>query len=211
MVRGPLVRLPSRGNRSDSRAGRREKEAAWCGHPSDWTHAAPVLVLPLLAVAGPVARVQKNPSEALCGVESQDRARPPSLCLPRDVGLRKDGESAPRDMLPGERIQTARCCVGRETLDSRRPLIPRPGRNEVSMFAACRTFHPAGPPLEPQGGRPRNLLKHCQDGPENTRSPLNLKVWSARPTTCTPKQRRISPLVRIPHSAPACKSQPGTT
>ena len=31
---------------------------------------------------------------------------------------------------------------------------PRP-----QEFAACRTFHLAGPPLEPQGGRLHNLLR----------------------------------------------------
>ena len=35
-------------------------------------------------------------------------------------------------------------------------------------FAAGRTFHLAGPPLEPQDGRLHNLLKHCQDEPEFT-------------------------------------------
>jgi hypothetical protein len=148
-----------------------------------------VPVLPLLAETAPVAlaALLLGPSEAFCGVETwvlrrggqcpdihaescatkghamsaaQQRAHGEKL-----LEFAEDDEGALRE-IPGERVHGGRCWIAK-MLDSRRPLGPGRWPQE---FAAGSTLHPADPPLEPQGGRLHNLLKHCQDEPESTQT-----------------------------------------
>jgi hypothetical protein len=121
---------------------------------------------------------------------------PPQLPQSRKVQnfpgrpARGDGESALRDSLPVERACNVRRCRFKETLDSRRPLIPRTP-DGVSTFAACRTFHPAGPPLEPQGGRLHNLLRIAR---MNRELLLYFKASGARQSLAASTQPRSSPI-----------------
>ena len=59
------------------------------------------------------------------------------------------------------------------------------------MFAACRTFHPAGPPLEPQSGRLHNLLRSAR---MNRRLQMNFKTLGNRESNAAPRQMRSIPI-----------------
>jgi len=117
LVRGLQLRLPSRENcgRSCLEEGEGNRVVR---NPSDWT-ALRLIRCCRSSQWWHLLRVFKEPQRSTLRGGKSGRARPSSLCL------RRDGESAPRDMLPGERVLMARCFVNRETLDSRRPLVPR--------------------------------------------------------------------------------------
>jgi hypothetical protein len=152
---------------------------------SRWTHCAPVPVLSLL-VSGNTFSAWYRPQRSILRGENlretsaakltgeaatNMHARRPKRAMRRGEKLpdgvageekSRDGESALRETVPGERGCDDGVGTSVETLDSRRPLIPHGAEPGVSMFAACRTFHPAGPPLEPQGGRLHNLLRSAR-------------------------------------------------
>ena len=80
-------------------------------------------------------------------------------------------------------------------------------------IAACRTFHAAGPPLEPQGGRLHNLLRIARMNrnlQELLKSLVDLVFTEhIREPVCKNAARRGSGGVPHPRgyrtSAPACK------
>jgi hypothetical protein len=102
----------------------REKKPL-CATLLSWTLERLIPVLPLLVATVPVARRAKNPSEAFCGVETRANAiafsadktgraefGTKAMCRQenqrrqgeRMLEIGKDGESALRDSLPGERV-----------------------------------------------------------------------------------------------------------
>jgi hypothetical protein len=167
----------------------REGEEAALRGPAHWTQVALVPVLPLLVAAVPLARFA-NPSEAFCGVETWVLLwpvlpilplHPPGsvlhglkLCYkghaphnatasqPKIAAFRQRRRKRSAGKPPGERAHVLRNLVVTETLDSRRPLIPQ-ARGLKSLPLVAR-LHLADPPLEPQGGRPHNLLRSARIG-----------------------------------------------
>ena len=116
---------------------------------------------------------------------------------------RPAGQSARRARKRSELLSWNRCC------GLSPPFDPWPMDQE---FAAGRTFHLAGPPLEPLGGRLHNLLRiaRMNRNLQERLSRLQLKsccgaCCASCPGTrfkkrCAPRQRRRSPSKRIPHN-----------
>jgi hypothetical protein len=172
-------------------------------------------VLPLLVATVPLA-CRANPSEAFCGAETWVVPWPvlPILRLRSNrrrfarsgllqtlcgaaisaatqrklLSLARDGESALPESLPGERALAIRDVVVTETLDSRRPLIPQ-ARGLKSLPLVAR-LHPADPPLEPQGGRPHNLLRIARIGRILHLNRLDFRKPQHRKQTLKPRQVR---------------------
>ncbi len=166
----------------------REGEEAALRDPSHWTQVALVPVLPLLVAAAPLARFA-NPSEAFCGVETwvllwpvlpilplrapgsvlhglysatKTMHRTTQASQPKIAAFRRRRRKRPAGKPPGERVRVLRVLVVTETLDSRRPLIPQAwGLKSLPLVAR---LHLVDPPLEPQGGRPHNLLRIARIG-----------------------------------------------
>ena len=116
--------------------------------------------------ATPIARTAKTPAKHSAGKKlfmASGVATEAGCCkiaCDGHAGLSsadRDDDALCAKECPRERVCDIYCCM--ETMDSRRPLIPRRGRALGSLFAACRTFHLVGPPLEPLGGRLLSLLR----------------------------------------------------